>query len=396
MKVYDMKKPTNISYSKTKIEKVGYKLSKEIKYTLENKDDVNELFRIGHAWRMAHHEPMKIVLRHTRLLMRKQKLVGPAVGRIKSMDSIRKKLRRYRLNQIQDIGGCRCILPTISETNQLINYFRDHTKFEIISDDNYIYRPKLDGYRCYHYILKCSGKEAHQKDLRIELQIRSRLQHSWATAVEAMGLFLGQDFKGGNGDKNWLELFKLMSIELARAENCTSKSLEEIRPIRIERIKALGSQLNAVNTLDNLTHAFNYTDVYEKDPKFKPKYYLIKYDKINQKVRVQPYYNTGSEFEMNKGNFTEILVEADKIETLKDAFPNYFGDVQLFKRNLRSIILEKQAKEYSLPPQESAAPLPREYPDLAWMRTAGRIRHRTNKVKFKSEDIDPNKPKQNK
>lgn len=388
-----MNKPTNITYSKTKIEKVGRKLSKKINYTEENKEDVNELFRIGHAWRMAHHEPMKNVLNHARQLMRKQKLIGPAVGRIKSMDSIRRKLKRYRLNQIQDIGGCRCILPTINETNKLINYFREHTKFEIITDDNYIYNPKSDGYRCYHYILKYSGKEEYQKNLRIELQIRSRLQHSWATAVEAMGLFLSQDFKGGKGDENWLELFELMSFELARAENCTSKSLEDLRPIRIEKIKELDSKLDAVNTLDNLTHAFNYTDDHEKDPKFKPKYYLIKYDKKNQKVKVQPYYNLTSEFEINKGNLTEILVEADKIETLKDAFPNYFGDVQLFKKNLRSIILGKQAKEYKLRPQESVIPLPKEYPDLAWMRTAGRIRHSKNNIKFKSEDIKTNKPK---
>ena len=41
----------------------------------------------------------------------------------------------------------------------------------------------------------------HHDDLRIEMQIRTKLQHIWATAVETMGTFLGQALKSRQGDQ---------------------------------------------------------------------------------------------------------------------------------------------------------------------------------------------------
>ena len=55
---------------------------------------------------------------------------------------------------------------------------------------------------------------------RIELQVRTRLQHSWATAVEAVGLFRGEELKNHKGSEEWLRLFKLLSAEFAEAERC--------------------------------------------------------------------------------------------------------------------------------------------------------------------------------
>jgi hypothetical protein len=63
-----------------------------------------------------------------------------------------------------------------------------------------------------------------------------------------------------------------------------------------------------------------------------------------------------------------VLVEADKIEALKDAYPNYFGDVQVFKSNLRLITKGKNAIEYKLPPQKTMPRSSKEVPDTAWFR----------------------------
>jgi hypothetical protein len=65
-----------------------------------------------------------------------------------------------------------------------------------------------------------------------------------------------------------------------------------------------------------------------------------------------------------------VLVEADKLENLKAAYPNYFGDVDVFKRNLLDIVRGKGAKEYTMPPR-GTAPWPqqlREKPDPGWFR----------------------------
>ncbi len=63
-----------------------------------------------------------------------------------------------------------------------------------------------------------------------------------------------------------------------------------------------------------------------------------------------------------------VFVEADKVEDLKEAYPNYFGDVQLFSTNLKAITQGEDAREYTMPPRYQPPPPPKEAPDLSWFR----------------------------
>jgi hypothetical protein len=63
-----------------------------------------------------------------------------------------------------------------------------------------------------------------------------------------------------------------------------------------------------------------------------------------------------------------VLVEADKIEDLKAAYPNYFGDVQLFSTNLQHITRGEVAQEYTMPPRQTYPPLTKGPPDMSWFR----------------------------
>jgi len=56
------------------------------------------------------------------------------------------------------------------------------------------------------------------KGLLLELQLRTRLQHTWATAVETMGTFRGEALKSRQGSKEWLEFFALISSAFAHVE----------------------------------------------------------------------------------------------------------------------------------------------------------------------------------
>jgi hypothetical protein len=64
-----------------------------------------------------------------------------------------------------------------------------------------------------------------------------------------------------------------------------------------------------------------------------------------------------------------VLVEVDKIINLKAAYPNYFGDVELFKKQLKQIALGRSAVEYTSPPRQ---PTPRQPPETwigpSWLR----------------------------
>lgn len=52
-----------------------------------------------------------------------------------------------------------------------------------------------------------------------ELQIRTKLQHAWATAVEAMGTFLGEALKAGHGPAAWRDFFATASAAIAHVES---------------------------------------------------------------------------------------------------------------------------------------------------------------------------------
>ena len=73
-----------------------------------------------------------------------------------------------------------------------------HDRPECVEKYDYIAHPKSDGYRGVHYVYKYrsgSTPKAEFNSLRIEVQLRSRLQHAWATAVETVSTFTGQALK---------------------------------------------------------------------------------------------------------------------------------------------------------------------------------------------------------
>lgn len=59
------------------------------------------------------------------------------------------------------------------------------------------------------------------------MQIRSKIQHSWATAVEVVGAFTKQALKASAGDPRWLDFFKYTSVEFSKLENCVIDQNEE-------------------------------------------------------------------------------------------------------------------------------------------------------------------------
>ena len=47
-----------------------------------------------------------------------------------------------------------------------------------------------------------------------------------------------------------------------------------------------------------------------------------------------------------------VLVEVDKMDNLRTAFPNYFGDVRLFTHNLKAVVCGGDIREHTVVPQE--------------------------------------------
>jgi hypothetical protein len=253
-----------------------------------------------------------------------------------------------------------------------------HTLREKGSVD-YIEAPKPDGYRSHHLIFTYNGlgEASIYTDRRIEIQIRTQLQHSWATAVEAVGLVRGEYLKGNQGSPDWLRFFKLMSAEFAMAEDCPEPPDVPERTQRLDEIRQLDKRLEASATLENLSHIVRWSDISEKAGR--PTYYLIIYDNATNKVAVEPYFapkNAMEHYEIAEARDTKaggdtaniVLVEADKMDLVREAYPNYFGDVQMFKKQLKNITQGKGARDFVVKLQETVKPPPRENVDFAALR----------------------------
>jgi putative GTP pyrophosphokinase len=93
---------------------------------------------------------------------------------------------------------------------------------ELVSSKDYLTEPKADGYRGIHLIYRQANPNAIEYEgLSFELQIRTRLQHAWATPVETMGTFLGQALKSGQGEEQWREFIETASAALSDVEKTT-------------------------------------------------------------------------------------------------------------------------------------------------------------------------------
>src|SRR5690348_9890038 len=102
-----------------------------------------------------------------------------------------------KLSQMQDIGGCRAVVASLSDVSRLVKHYKaSDMKHKLLNEDDYITAPRKSGYRSYHLIYRYfSDKKSSHNGLRIEVQIRSQLQHAWATAVETVGTFIRQALK---------------------------------------------------------------------------------------------------------------------------------------------------------------------------------------------------------
>jgi ppGpp synthetase/RelA/SpoT-type nucleotidyltranferase len=83
-------------------------------------------------------------------------------------------------------------------------YLASGLKHKLVGQDDYIANPKFSGYRGIHLVYSYfSDRKETFNGLKIEIQIRTQLQHAWATAVEIVGFFRRELLKSGEGDHVW-------------------------------------------------------------------------------------------------------------------------------------------------------------------------------------------------
>ncbi len=373
----------SFDYSKADVRKAGKIIARDMPWTNDSEPLIREAFAIANSWRDSHAFPMRSIRLSVLYYLRGTARISAA--RLKRMQAIRGKLRRFshlHLDHLQDLGGCRIILPTIKDVQTLTARLKTELRHTKRKENDYISCPKDDGYRSHHLIWSYCGR----RDLTmfngrsIELQVRTTLQHSWATTIEAVGLYRGEALKSRQGSEEWLRLFALMSAEFAELENCATPDSTPEKAARRAEIRDLARSQDAVAVLDTVSRGFGGTDL-PMVHGYKPSHFLIRYDRIKRTVTVEPHnmalsatrsYDLAENASNQTGSEDEsiVLVEVDKIDKLREAYPNYFGDVTRFKTHLKELVLGRSAFEYVGPTRQPKPRPDTAVGDPAWLRGA--------------------------
>ena len=127
----------------------------------------------------------------------------------KSTTAIVDKLKRgsMRLTQMQDIAGCRILVPDIGAQDKLVVVLSG--TFDATLIDRRV-KPS-HGYRAVHVVVKSA-------DFPVEIQLRTELQHVWAELSEKFADVYGIDTKYGGGGELVRELLDGMSLWIERIE----------------------------------------------------------------------------------------------------------------------------------------------------------------------------------
>ena len=332
-------------YSGSQIQKTG----KTLATTDPSSEEYQSALTILNNWRSSHAYPLHIIT--TTLKHQNQNSI--VVQRLKRLDSIIGKIERFpsmNLYKMQDIGGCRVILDSIEDIYEAINKYKtSRVRHKLIKETDYIKNPKDSGYRSYHMIYQFHSdkKETYNKNMFIEIQFRTKLQHIWATAVEMMGIYTKSNLKSSQGNKDILRFFTIVSSVFAIQENqpvCpnTSNSLKEL----IAEIYDLDQRYNILKMLETMKNA---ADIIEPQYKNANGYFLLLLDMKEHCLTVTMYKPSEIQLATNIYNEIEkrnnplintVLVSANSFITLKKAYPNYFMDITEFLNNIKQLYIQ--------------------------------------------------------
>lgn len=328
---------TQLQYSKKAVQRAGEALIKDNIIEVEP-EKYKESMTILSNWRSSHVfslEQITAILENHCIKVDKNAIV---VKRLKRTPSIINKLKRFdkmKLRNMQDIAGCRAILfnsKNVYKVKRALNKNRNYKVTDYIKD------PKPDGYRGIHLITKYNDT-SNGIEYPVEIQLRSKIQHSWATAVEIIDLFTNQSLKSNEGKQDWLDFFKCISNEFSKIEGNNYESIPDTLDNSIillkrldvhKKFKAFTGSLKIIE--DNLKITENSYNLLEIDFD-KKTIQVTSYPNENFSKAATAYLNSEKRAAKNKNSIV-ALVSTASITNLKEAYPNYFADSKVFIENI--------------------------------------------------------------
>ena len=303
-------------------------------------------------WRSAHSFPLntfQVGLRDRARRVYRDALVAQRLKRVPSMVA---KLRRFQtmaLSQMQDIGGCRAVVGSVRSVRQLREAFmRSGMKHRLVREKDYIAIPKESGYRSVHLVYRYySDRAPTYNGLQIEMQLRSRMQHAWATAVETVGTLLDRALKSSVGPEEWLRFFSHVGSAFALVERTP---LVPNTPTTVSALRAEIRKMSATLQPEAKLRAFAAALHVGEESRYSDSHYFLLalnpqagtleirgYRKNELPIATDRYLAVEREL-VNVPGGQAVLVAADSMQALRKAYPNYYLDTDVFVGFLQDFI----------------------------------------------------------
>lgn len=170
---------------------------------------LQEAGRLLFLFRLGFQGPLNKVTMGVRTFVQTEGHEVVVTQRLKRFPTIVGKLNRHpgmKLSRVQDIGGCRAILPDRAAVEHVLKRMR--RQWEIRRLDDYVMAPKGTGYRAVHAVVVRDGRP-------VEVQLRTPLQQAWAGQVDRIASQLGTELKDGDGPEDLVRFLRLLSDRAA-------------------------------------------------------------------------------------------------------------------------------------------------------------------------------------
>jgi putative GTP pyrophosphokinase len=327
------------NYSKGEVNRAGLNLLNNIR------PEYAEAKGILDNWRACHVAPLnsfQISLRNKLKIIDGDALISQRLKRSPSIISKLERNSKMLLSRMQDIGGIRAVTGSMQNVRALEAAYKKGTRaFSVVQGGkDYIIFPKDSGNRGIHLVFKCKN------GFSIELQVRTQIQHAWATAVETMGTFLDHSLKSSEGPDEWLDFFALASSAFAVLEGTPRipkhNSLTDKETF--EKLLEMERRLDVINKLAG----FRVVARHISNDKKRGQYHLVTLDLDLMKASIQSYSakdiaTANEEYSKKEAEITSgrkmqvVLVSSESIIGLKKAYPSYFLDAELFSKQIKVI-----------------------------------------------------------
>ncbi len=339
---------TQPAYSKSQVDAAGRILAAGA----GSREELDFALEVLSNWRAAHSFPLNSI--QMGLRTKATGVFGRALiaQRLKRVPSIVDKLRRLpsmRLSRMQDLGGCRAVVDTPSQVRRLAHsWTASRTKHALATYKDYIDSPKQSGYRGIHLVYRyISEKNIQFNGLLIEVQLRSRLQHAWATAVETVGTFINQSLKSSEGPNAWLQFFALAGSAFAFIER--TPLVPNTPGDHADTINQLSDMAARLRVFDTLSAYSTTLKIIEKEVTEGSYFFILALQLDERELSVHAFPR--NQLELATVNYLHIeqeqagvagaqavLVAADSIRSLKRSYPNYFLDTEVFATQLQRVL----------------------------------------------------------